>query len=120
MLKTVLWLVLSLSGWRAQDPGKPHEWVIENGILSNGQNGKTVNLVTTQLYGDVEATIEFRVPKDSNSGVYFQGLYEIQILDSYGKTDLKFGDNGGIYALYTDGKTVGGAPPRVRRPWLPG
>jgi hypothetical protein len=120
MLRALLWAVISLSGWQAQDPGKPNEWVIENGVLVNGKSGKTVNLVTTEKYGDVEAEIEFMVPRGSNSGVYFQGLYEIQILDSYGKTDLKFGDCGGIYARYIDGKTVGGAAPRVNASKPPG
>src|SRR5918911_3019200 len=44
-------------------------------------------------------TLEFNVSKGSNSGVYFQGQYEVQILDSFGKKDkeLKYGDCGGIY-----------------------
>jgi hypothetical protein len=39
------------------------------------------------------------IPKGSNSGIYLQGRYEVQILDSFGKTDdqLKPGDCGGIY-----------------------
>jgi hypothetical protein len=56
----------------------------------------------------------------SNSGAYFQGLYEIQILDSFGKTALAYGDNGGVYARYIDGKSVGGAPPRVNASKAPG
>ena len=40
----------------------------------------------------MEAHIEFMVPKGSNSGVYFQGRYEIQILDSYGVEKLKYGE----------------------------
>src|SRR5207249_1277417 len=44
-----------------------------------------------------EAHVEFLIPKGSNSGVKFQGLYEIQIYDSWGVKDLKGSDNGGIY-----------------------
>lgn len=124
----------NVEGWRPLDAAKPNEWgvagsvapaaanphffILERpgsgaGILVNGKMGKTVNLVTAEAHGDVEAHIEFLVSKDSNSGVYFQGLYEIQILDSYGKRELAFGDCGGIYARYIDNKVVGGTPPRV-------
>ena len=66
-------------------------------VLSNGREGKTVNLVSAAEFGDCEAHIEFCVPQGSNSGIYFQGRYEIQVLDSFGKTELKYGDNGGVY-----------------------
>jgi hypothetical protein len=139
-MELIVLLSLALAGWRGQEADKPNEWMtvqsakmdaanpkvlvlgpaVSAGILVNGKLGKTVNLVTTEKYGDVEAEIEFLLPQGSNSGVYFQGLYEIQILDSYGKTDLKFGDNGGIYGRYIDGKTVGGTPPRVNASKAPG
>jgi hypothetical protein len=132
--------VLTLAGWQGQDPGKPNEWTIvrsvemnpvdrkfftlgppaAQGILVNGKSGKTVNLVATKPHGDVEAVIEYLIPQGSNSGAYFQGLYEIQILDSFGKTALAYGDNGGVYARYIDGKSVGGAPPRVNASKAPG
>jgi hypothetical protein len=61
------------------------------------------------------------VSKDSNSGVYLHGLYEVQIFDSYGKPGpLKYGDGGGIYEqVDKNDKGFGGTPPRVnacRRP----
>ena len=58
------------------------------GTLVNGDKGKTGNLFSKFQHGDVRAVIEYMVPKGSNSGVYFQGRYEIQILDSYGKKTL--------------------------------
>ena len=54
----------------------------------NGPMVKTVNLVSNDTHPVLEAYIEFMAPQGSNSGVYFQGLYEIQILDSYGKSGL--------------------------------
>ena len=50
-------------------------------------------------HGDCELHIELNVSKGSNSGVYFQGQYEVQIFDSFVKKDkdLKYGDCGGIY-----------------------
>ncbi len=69
------------------------------GTLLCGDDGRGVDLLTVLEHGDCELHIDFKVPKGSNSGVYFQGQYEVQILDSFGKADkdLKFGDCGGIY-----------------------
>ena len=37
------------------------------------------------------------LPKGSNSGLYLQGRYEIQLFDSYGVRNPKYSDIGGIY-----------------------
>jgi hypothetical protein len=66
-------------------------------IAVNGK-GRTTNFVTKQSFGDVELQFDFLMPKGSNSGVKFHGVYEIQLYDSYGKKDhLYGGDNGGVY-----------------------
>jgi Domain of Unknown Function (DUF1080) len=67
------------------------------GTLVNGTTGKTRNLLTTQKFGDVEAHFEFLVPKGSNSGVKFEGFYEIQIADSFGVARPTASHCGGIY-----------------------
>jgi hypothetical protein len=67
------------------------------GTAVNGSTGRTVNILSKMEHGDVEAHIEFMVPEGSNSGVYFQGRYEVQILDSWGVEKPKYGDCGGIY-----------------------
>jgi hypothetical protein len=82
------------------DPKNPKFLVAEagkGGILVNGPKGKALNLVSKQKFGDIEAHIEFLIPKKSNSGVKFEGLYEIQIFDSYGVKNPKGSDCGGIY-----------------------
>ncbi|HEV3145454.1 MAG TPA: DUF1080 domain-containing protein [Gemmataceae bacterium] len=66
-------------------------------ILWNGEKGRAKDLVTKQSFGDVEIHVEFLIPKGSNSGVKFHAVYEIQILDSYGKKELTGDDCGGIY-----------------------
>jgi hypothetical protein len=68
-----------------------------SGILVNGKAGRTDNLISKQKFGDLEAHIEFLIPKGSNSGVKFEGLYEIQIYDSFGVKKLTGSDCGGIY-----------------------
>jgi hypothetical protein len=67
------------------------------GVLYNGPVGRTRNLVTKQDFGDLEAHVEFLIPKGSNSGVKLGGVYEIQILDSAGKKVVSGNDCGGIY-----------------------
>jgi hypothetical protein len=83
------------------DPKTPARFAVTEGtgVLLNGGDGRGVDIYTELQHGDCELHIEFNVPKNSNSGVYFQGQYEVQILDSHGKkdADLKFGDCGGIY-----------------------
>src|SRR5207248_7095028 len=84
------------------DPKMPNRFATPakgTGILLNGGDGRGVDLLTETTHGDCELHVEFNVPKGSNSGVYFQGQYEVQILDSFGKKDkdLKYGDCGGVY-----------------------
>lgn len=70
-----------------------------SGIWVNGPTGRTNNLVTKTKFGDVEVRLEFLVAKGSNSGIKLQGLYEIQIFDSFGVPPEKFDASGmgGIY-----------------------
>jgi hypothetical protein len=81
------------------DPDQPRKLAAEpgTGILYNGPIGRTPNLVTRESYGDLEAHVEFLIPKGSNSGIKFGGVYEIQILDSFGKAKVTGNDCGGIY-----------------------
>jgi hypothetical protein len=72
--------------------GKPGK-----GILVNGPKGRTRNLLSKQKFGDIEAHVEFMIPQKSNSGVKFEGLYEIQIFDSWGVKNPTANDCGGIY-----------------------
>jgi 3-keto-disaccharide hydrolase len=67
------------------------------GVMVNGPKGRARDLITKESYGDVEAHVEFLIPKGSNSGVKFHAHYEIQIMDSFGKKELTGDDCGGIY-----------------------
>lgn len=124
----------SLAGWRGPhgawrtsggvklDPIDAKLFAIRpgEGLLVNGDRGRTVNLVSDLEHGDVEAHIEFCVPKQSNSGVYFQGCYEIQVLDSWGVKAAKSSDCGGIYERWANGKGYEGHAPRVNASRAPG
>ena len=86
-------------------------------ILVNG-DGRTRDLFTQFEHGDIAAHIEFMIPEGSNSGVYFQSRYEIQIFDSHVKTNPQHNDMGGIYQRWDSScgagsEGFGGVPPRV-------
>lgn len=127
--------------WRAADPSKPHQWVqcqdvaldpadpsklkpagLGSGPVMFNGNAKTQNWVTTQTFGDLDLTLEFNISKGSNSGVYLHGLYEVQILDSYGIPDAKLQtkDCGSIYHRWIDNKPVGGSVAKVNACLPPG
>lgn len=72
------------------------------GIVVCHSNGSHLN--TGIEHEDIELDIEFMVPKGSNSGIYFQGRYEVQIFDSWGKTEISDQDCGAIYASYDEEK----------------
>ncbi|MGD8237937.1 MAG: DUF1080 domain-containing protein [Armatimonadota bacterium] len=124
------WRALSRDGkhaWRvakavAPKPEDEKKFAIEpgEGIFVNGDTGRTANFATEMKHSDCELHIEFVVPKGSNSGVYLMGHYEIQVLDSSGKDEVKYSDCGGIYCQWIDGKAVGGTPPRVNASKAPG
>jgi len=87
------------------------------GVLINGMVGKTEHLITKDNHGDTRLKLEFMIPKGSNSGVYLQGRYEIQILDSWGREKMVSGDCGGIYQRWDENrkenKGFEGTPPPV-------
>ncbi|MCP4450533.1 MAG: DUF1080 domain-containing protein [Planctomycetes bacterium] len=93
------------------------------GVIVNGPKGRTSHLVSRQSFGDVRAHFEFCVPKGSNSGIYFMGRYEIQVLDSWEQGEAYAGHQcGGIYQRWDNTRTppgFEGHAPRInvsRRP----
>lgn len=125
---------MSLDDWR-----EPHgEWFQAQGIsldtanpsrllsstgtgtLVNGPRGNTINLLTRDMHGDARVHIEFLIPQGSNSGVYFQGRYEIQIFDSWGEFEPQFSDCGGIYERGDGGSGFDGHAPRINASLPPG
>jgi hypothetical protein len=89
-----------LNQWRGQ--GGDAQWKLEAGaMVVNG----TGNLFTRQEFGDCQLHIEWATPAKvegdgqgrGNSGVYFQGRYEIQILDSYQNPTQPDGQAGAFY-----------------------
>ncbi|HEV3117640.1 MAG TPA: DUF1080 domain-containing protein [Gemmataceae bacterium] len=90
------WVVAGSAGLDPKNP-KMLAYQPGSGVLVNGPSGRTGNIVSKQKFGDIEVHLEFMIPKGSNSGVKFEGLYEIQIFDSHGKKRPTASDCGGIY-----------------------
>ncbi len=88
--------------WQTRD-GKPARWKVEKSYLEvvPGQG----DILTKCVYGDCRLHVEFQVPEDphlppgerGNSGIYLQGRYEIQILDSWGKNTPAANDCGALW-----------------------
>lgn len=96
------------------------------GILfcSPTENAKD-NLFSKFEHGDIELEVDVMVPVKSNSGLYFQGRYEVQILDSWGADKPRHADMGGIYQRWDPSRGEGkegyeGHPPLVNAAKEPG
>ena len=72
----------NLNGWKSSDPQDKNQWIVKKGVLLNPESG--VNLITEKKFEDFKLSIEFRYPKESNSGIYLRGRYEVQVEDDYG------------------------------------
>ena len=89
-----------LSAWAGPE-GKAPGWKVENGYAEVRNGGIT----TREEFGDIQLHLEWAAPsvvtgKDQgrgNSGVYFQGRYEIQVLDSYENPTYPDGQAGAFY-----------------------
>jgi hypothetical protein len=92
----------SLDGW--QPVGRREsKWSAVGGILQNANSG--ANLVTTQKFDDFKLHLEFRVPKESNSGVYLRGRYELQVDDAAGLEPSSH-HLGGLYGFIAPSENV--------------
>ena len=92
------------SAWRS-GKGGPVQWNLVDGAMQvNGTGG----IFTKEEFGDIQLHVEWASPSEvkgnsqgrGNSGVYLQGRYEIQVLDSYeNKTSFK-GQAGALYGYF--------------------
>ncbi len=94
-----------LSKWM-QSSGEPAAWVVRNGYFEVKPGSGT--LQTRDGFGDVQLHVEWASPSPArgegqdrgNSGVYLMGLYEVQVLDSYGNRTYADGQAAAIYGQY--------------------
>lgn len=94
-----------LIGWVTQG-GKPAVWQVEDEVVTVAP-GRS-DMITQARFGDFFLHLEFCCPdmpnasgqNKANSGVFLQGRYEVQILDSYGVSVPGKDDCGALYGQY--------------------
>ncbi|MCX6924690.1 MAG: DUF1080 domain-containing protein [Verrucomicrobia bacterium] len=81
-----------LTGWRLTDPQALNGWSVKEGMLVNAVSQEKDkphknygNLRTDQEFEDFRLTLEVRLAKGENSGVYLRGIYEVQVAETYDK-----------------------------------
>ena len=97
-----------LSKWKAKWSDKESGWEINDDgsvtVVFDGSGG----IETLENFGSVQLHLEWKTSEDtshknqsrSNSGVFLQGRYEIQILDSYDNPTYVNGQAGSVYKQY--------------------
>lgn len=90
-----------LSKWKGKNGPAP--WDVKDGIVTVKIGSGDIE--TKQAFRDIQLHIEWRIPTNisgdgqhrGNSGVFFMGRYEIQILDSFHNRVYADGQAGAIY-----------------------
>lgn len=80
------------------------EWTIVEGGAMQVKPGAG-DIMSRQKFGDIQLHLEFRTPDKiesegqgrGNSGVFFQGRYEVQVLDSYENRTYSNGQAASVY-----------------------
>lgn len=113
----------NLSGWKIRRPNAPATWKVVSEVHLDPKNPKKLigtgsggqgngillrldlgpgeagsDIFTEKTFGDCKVHLEFFLAKGSNSGLFLQGQYEMQICDSFGLPMSKMteGECGGI------------------------
>ena len=92
----------NLDNWTTRD-GQPAGWTVEDQVMHVVPG--TGDIQSKERFADFYLHLEFRCPDmpeatgqaKGNSGVFLQGRYEIQVLDSYGLNMPGMGDCGAVY-----------------------
>ena len=97
----------NMDGWELVDKSAVSGWKAVDGVMMNNPEQKQGeehihygNLRSTATFEDFNLKLEVNVPTGSNSGVYLRGIYEVQVMDSYGK-ELDPHNMGALYSRIT-------------------
>ena len=91
-----------LTKWE-NSKGEPAEWTVHDGVFTVKKG--TGDIRTKQKFNDFQLHLEWCIPVGitgesqlrGNSGVFLQGMYEVQILDNYQNETYVNGQAGSIY-----------------------
>lgn len=107
---------LSLDSEWINDKGEKPQWNYENGIATVV---KGIGVIKTKReFKDFQLHVEWRTPSEvvgesqgrGNSGIFLQGIYELQVLDNYNNRTYRNGQAGSIYKQYAPLVNVCKAP----------
>jgi hypothetical protein len=96
---TVLFDGKNLDAWKARGGEAP--WEVRDGVMV----AKGKDIMTKEEFGAVQLHVEWRLPEGrkvsgqggGNSGVFFMGLYEVQILQSHNNKTYPDGQAASLY-----------------------
>jgi len=93
-----------LTGWRLLKEGVDNGWSVVDGILQNrvvkAKDKHFGNLRTDAEFEDFNLKTEVRTQEGSNSGIYLRGIYEVQVMESFGQP-LDSHHMGALYSRIT-------------------
>lgn len=95
----------STTQWHKQGSNEPIGWKVVDGDLEMVKSG---SIATVEKFSDVQLHIEWRAPNPpqsadqarGNSGIFFQGRYELQVMDSYKNKTYTDGQAASLYAQH--------------------
>lgn len=94
----------NLSNWESAKDGSEAKWKVEDGKMTVVKGAG--NISTKQKFTDYQLHIEWQSPIEpetlksqgkGNSGIFMQGMYEVQVLNSYQNRTYRNGQAGAIY-----------------------
>ena len=92
-----------LTGWRLLKEAD-NGWSVVDGVLQNrvvkAKDKHFGNLRTDAEFEDFNLKLEVRTQEGSNSGIYLRGIYEVQIMESFGQP-LDSHHMGALYSRIT-------------------
>jgi hypothetical protein len=92
-----------LTGWRLTGKAE-NGWSVKDGVLENrpvkAEGRHFGNLRTDAEFEDFKLTTEVRTLEGCNSGIFLRGIYEVQIMESFGKP-LNPHNMGALYSRIT-------------------
>jgi hypothetical protein len=99
----VLFSGKDLAEWEQVMGGGPAKWSVADNAFTVVKG--TGNIHTKRGFGDCQLHIEWRTPAKvegegqgrGNSGIFLQGRYEVQVLDSYNNVTYSNGQAGSLY-----------------------
>ncbi|MFZ4596506.1 MAG: 3-keto-disaccharide hydrolase, partial [Verrucomicrobiaceae bacterium] len=93
-----------LTGWRLIKAESDNGWSVKDGLLQNRvvktKDKHFGNLRTDAEFEDFNLKVEVSTVEGSNSGIYLRGIYEVQIMESFGKP-LDSHHMGALYSRIT-------------------